>query len=114
MARNNLMDIKAQEAFRQLARRQGSDNDPLIFVDWNAPSIRSLLNAVDPALPHPKAIGAQARAEPTRTPWVDTDCLMKILKSGRKKVAEDKKTAAAEIAAVSARLNVDDGNAMEM
>lgn len=70
------------------------------MLTGTSPGIQSLLNAVDPALPHLGVIRTKARAEPKWAPWIDDDGLFKILLSCKKKVKEEEARTAAKMSGV--------------
>ena len=84
--RNKIKDIREARMMEELAKRQ---HNGLAAVDWDSEPVRSLVQAVDPSLPAPKAIQNRPRSDLTRVPWMDVDDFFRLLKSGFEKLRKE-------------------------
>ena len=84
--RSQLKDIREARMMQELAKRQ---HNGLAAVDWDSEPVRSLVQAVDPSLPAPKAIQNRSRPDMTRVPWIDSDALFRLLRSGFEKLRKE-------------------------
>ncbi|KAI4907183.1 hypothetical protein J4E90_009685 [Alternaria incomplexa] len=92
--RNKIKDIREARMMEELAKRQ---HNGLAAVDWDSEPVRSLVQAVDPSLPAPKAIQNRPRSDLTRVPWMDVDDFFRLLRSGFEKLREDEENLASAL-----------------